>query len=123
MICVNELGANNCSSKSVLEPLLVILSPFAPHISEELYEICGHTASIVDAQWPSFDESLLVENNKVYPISINGKTRTNIELSLSLSKEEVEAEVLKDEVVQKWLAGNAPKKVIVVPGRIVNIVK
>ena len=123
MICVNELSSAGCTSREVLEPLLILLAPFAPHICEELYEYLGHKSSIVDAQWPDLDESHIAEDSKEYPISINGKTRTQITLSLSLSKEEIETEVLKNDVVIKWLEGQAPKKVIVVPGRIVNIVK
>lgn len=122
MICVNELGAENEHSQQILEPLVVLLAPFAPHISEELFSLFGYEHSVVDAPWPSHDESLLVEDSKLYPISVNGKTRTQIELSLSLSKEEIEQEVLKDEQVQKWMEGKKPRKVIVVPGRIVNIV-
>ncbi len=122
MICVNELSAEKTHSKQVLEPLVILLAPFAPHIAEELYSLFGHDRSVVDAPWPKFDERLLVEDRKSYPISINGKTRTQIELSLSLSKEQIEEAVLQDQIVQKWMEGRAPKKVIVVPGRIVNIV-
>ncbi len=122
MICVNELSSSKCESKSILEPLLVLLSPFAPHICEELYEAIGNSQSITEASWPILDESLLVENTKTYPISINGKTRTQIELSLDLNKEQIQEEVMKNDIVQKWLDGNPPKKVIIVPGRIVNIV-
>lgn len=122
MICVNELNSQNCHSREILEPLLILVSPFAPHIAEELFEQLGNSNGILDAQWPELDESLLVEDTKTYPISINGKTRTQIELPLSLGKEEIEREVMSNETVIKWLEGNTPKKVIVVPGRIVNIV-
>jgi leucyl-tRNA synthetase len=122
MICVNELGSQKCNSKSVLEKVLVLLAPFAPHITEELWNKIGNNGFIADASWPVFDEKHLVESSKVYPISINGKTRTNLEFPLDMSKEEIEKNVLADEIVQKWLDGKPPKKVIVVPGRIVNVV-
>lgn len=122
MICVNELGSQKCSSKSVLEQVLVLLNPFAPHITEELWNTLGNEGYIVDASWPEFDEKHLIESSKVYPISINGKTRTNIEFPLDMAKDEIEKQVLQNEIVLKWLDGKAPKKVIVVPGRIVNVV-
>lgn len=122
MICVNELGSQKCTSKSVLEQVLILLNPFAPHITEELWNAMGNEGFIADATWPEFDEKHLVESSKVYPISINGKTRTNLEFPLDMSKDEIEKNVLADEIVQKWLDGNPPKKVIVVPGRIVNVV-
>jgi leucyl-tRNA synthetase len=122
MICVNELGSQKCTSKSVLEQVLVLLNPFAPHITEELWNAIGNEGFIADATWPAFDEKHLIESSKVYPISINGKTRTNLEFPLDMSKEEIEKNVLADEIVQKWLDGKPPKKVIVVPGRIVNVV-
>ena len=122
MICVNELGSQKCASKSVLEQVLILLNPFAPHITEELWNTIGNGGFIADATWPTFDEKHLIESSKVYPISINGKTRTNLEFPLDMSKEEIEKNVLADEIVQKWLDGKPPKKVIVVPGKIVNVV-
>jgi leucyl-tRNA synthetase len=123
MICVNDLAALKCNKKAILEQFLILLSPYAPHISEELWEAIGHKAgSISYAQFPTFDASLLVEATFEYPISINGKVRANIALPTEASATEVEAAVLANETVQKWLAGNAPKKVIVVPKRIVNVV-
>ena len=122
MICINELGSQNCNSKEVLEQVLVLLNPFAPHITEELWSALGNNGFIADAAWPEFDKKHLIESSKVYPISINGKTRTNLEFPLDMSKEEIEKNVLADEIVQKWLDGKPPKKVIVVPGRIVNVV-
>jgi leucyl-tRNA synthetase len=122
MICVNELGSQKCTSKSVLEQVLVMLNPFAPHITEELWNAIGNEGFIADATWPTFDEKHLIESSKVYPISINGKTRTNLEFPLDMSKEDIEKNVLADEIVKKWLDGKPPKKVIVVPGRIVNVV-
>jgi leucyl-tRNA synthetase len=122
MIAVNEFTEQKCTNKEVLEQFLIVLAPFAPHICEELWERGGHSESIAKATWPVFEEKHLVEDSKNYPISINGKTRTNLELSLSLSKDEIEDAVLADGEVQKWLDGKSPKKVIVVPGRIVNLV-
>ena len=107
---------------SVASRVLILLNPFAPHITEELWNAIGNGGFIADATWPAFDEKHLIESSKVYPISINGKTRTNLEFPLDMSKEEIEKNVLADEIVQKWLDGKPPKKVIVVPGRIVNVV-
>lgn len=122
MICVNELTDLKCSKRKVLEPLLILLSPYAPHITEELWERLGHTQSIAYAKWPEHNEEYLVENAFSYPISFNGKTRLNIELPLSLTKEQIESEVLSREEVKKYLNGGTPKRVIVVPNKIVNIV-
>jgi leucyl-tRNA synthetase len=101
---------------------LILLNPFAPHITEELWNLTGNNGFIGDAQWPVFKESHVTEKSKTYPISINGKTRTNMEFPLDMSKQDIESQVLQNEIVLKWLDGNSPKKVIVVPGRIVNIV-
>jgi leucyl-tRNA synthetase len=122
MICVNELSALKCNKKEILEPLAVIVSPYAPHIAEELWSLLGNTESIIYASFPEFKEEFLVENSHEYPVSINGKMRAKLLLPLSLTKEEIEHAALKDETVLKWTEGNAPKKVIVVPGKIVNIV-
>lgn len=122
MICVNELTAMKCNKREILEPLTVIVSPYAPHIAEELWSLMGHQQSIIYAAFPEFKEEYLVENSHEYPISINGKVRAKLSLSLSLSKEEVEKAALSDPAVKKWTEGNTPKKVIVVPGKIVNIV-
>lgn len=122
MICVNELTTMKCNKREILEPLAVIVSPYAPHIAEELWSLMGHQQSIIYAAFPEFKEEYLVENSHEYPISINGKVRAKLSLSLSLSKEEVEKAALSDPAVQKWTEGNTPKKVIVVPGKIVNIV-
>lgn len=122
MICVNELTAMKCNKREILEPLAVIVSPYAPHIAEELWSLMGHQQSIIYAAFPEFKEEYLVENSHEYPISINGKVRAKLSLSLSLSKEEVEKAALSDPAVKKWTEGNTPKKVIVVPGKIVNIV-
>ncbi|WP_430968437.1 leucine--tRNA ligase [Spongiimicrobium sp. 2-473A-2-J] len=122
MICVNELAAQKCASKAILEPLAILVSPYAPHIAEELWEKLGHTGSIAKVPFPEFEEKYLVENSKEYPISFNGKMRFTMELSLDLGKEEIEAAVLANEKTQQQLQGRTPKKVIVVPGKIVNIV-
>jgi leucyl-tRNA synthetase len=122
MIAVNELTAQGCTSKTILEPLLILISPYAPHIAEELWEQLGHKKSITTAEFPEFDASHLIESTKAYPISFNGKMRFTIELSLDLSKDEIEAAVMADEKTQSQLGGRVPKKVIVVPGKIVNIV-
>jgi leucyl-tRNA synthetase len=122
MIAVNELGALMCDKRAVLEPLVIVLAPFAPHMAEELWEALGHTTSVTHAPWPSWDATHLAEDHFSYPISFNGKTRLQLEFPVALSKEEVEARVLANPEVQKRLEGQAPKKVIVVPKRIVNIV-
>ncbi|MFD2517096.1 leucine--tRNA ligase [Salinimicrobium flavum] len=122
MICVNELTAQKCNSREVLEPLAVLIAPYAPHIAEELWQKLGHDTSVVTAEYPVFNEKFLVESTKEYPISFNGKMRFTLELPLDMSKEEVEKTVLEHEKTQQQLNGREPKKVIVVPGKIVNIV-
>ena len=122
MIAVNELTAQKCTSKAILDPLLVLISPYAPHIAEELWEKLGHSESIATAPFPVFDEKHLVESTKNYPISFNGKMRFTMELPLDMGKEEIEKTVLANEKTQEQLQGRTPKKVIVVPGKIVNIV-
>ncbi|WP_299250885.1 leucine--tRNA ligase [uncultured Cytophaga sp.] len=122
MICVNELGVLKCNKRSILEPLTIALSPLAPHISEELWSLLGHTESIVHATYPIWNEKYLVESNHEYPISINGKMRAKITLPADMSTADVEQQVLANEVVQKWLEGKTPKKIIVIPNKIVNVV-
>lgn len=122
MICVNELAEQKCNKKEVLSNLAIILSPFAPHIAEELWSVLGNATSVVDAKFPEFNESYLVENTKTYPISFNGKVRFTIDMASNASKDEIEAAALGHEKAQNWLEGKTPKKVIVVPGKIVNIV-
>ncbi len=122
MICVNELTAQKCNSREILEPLTILIAPYAPHIAEELWEKLGHSESVAFAKYPQFEEKYLVESTKNYPISFNGKTRFTMELPLDLSKEEIEKTVVDDERTQRQLDGRTPKKVIVVPGKIVNIV-
>ena len=122
MIAVNELTAQKCTSKSVLEPLLVLISPYAPHIAEELWSKLGNSESISTEPFPKFEASHLVESSKNYPISFNGKMRFTLELPLDMSKDEIEKTVLAHKKTQDQLQGRTPKKVIVVPGKIVNIV-
>jgi leucyl-tRNA synthetase len=122
MICVNELADLKCHKKEILEKLLILLTPYAPHISEELWHQLGNAGSVLDATYPSFNPALLVESTKEYPVSINGKLRTNIELALDLEQKQVEEIVLQNEIVQKWLEGKAPKKIIFVKNKMINIV-
>lgn len=122
MVCVNELSSLKCNNRQILEPLLVIIAPFAPHITEELWEKLGNTNSIHSADWPKYSEEFIKENTFNYPVSINGKTRTQIEYPVDANKSDIEQSVLENEVVKKWLEGKTPKKVIVVPNRIVNVV-
>ena len=122
MIAVNELSTQKCNSKEVLAPLLVLLSPYAPHISEELWSKLGNKESISTASFPKFEEKFLVEDVKKYPISFNGKMRFTLELPLDLSKDEIESVVMSHEKTIHYLEGRTPKKVIIVPGKIVNIV-
>lgn len=122
MICANELSSLKCNKRAVLEPLAIALSSFAPHITEELWEKLGHTDSIFNASFPKFDEQYLTESSFEYPISINGKVRAKMNFALDMPKEDIEKLVLASEAVQKWSDGKAPKKVIIVQGKIVNIV-
>ena len=122
MIATNELTDLKCHKRSILEPLLVLITPYAPHIAAELWSLLGHTSHILDAAYPVFDPKQVVESSKEYPISINGKLRTTLDISLAAAQSDVEALVLANEVVQKWLEGKAPKKIIFVKGKMVNIV-
>ncbi|HIB20432.1 MAG TPA: hypothetical protein EYO32_02605 [Rhodospirillales bacterium] len=122
MICVNELSQSNCNSKSILSDLAIIVSPFAPHIAEEIWEKLGNKESISFAAYPGYDEEYLQQDTYVYPVSFNGKVRFKIELSVELSTAEIESEVLEHDISKKWLDGSPPKRVIVVPQRIVNVV-
>lgn len=122
MICVNELSSLKCNNKAILEDLLRLLAPFAPHISEELWNKCGNNESITKASFPKFNESFIAEDTHSYPVSFNGKMRFKLELSLNLTKDEIEQEVLNCEQSQKWIDGKTPKKVIIVPKKIINIV-
>jgi leucyl-tRNA synthetase len=122
MICVNELSAQNCHERAVLEPLAVLISPYAPHIAEELWAQLGHSGSISTVDFPLFDAKHLVETNKEYPVSFNGKMRFTIELPLDLTAAQIEEIIMKDERTIKQLEGRTPNKVIIVPGKIINLV-
>nr|WP_315172908.1 class I tRNA ligase family protein [uncultured Flavobacterium sp.] len=122
MICVNELSTQNCHSRAILEPLAVVISPYAPHIAEELWSLLGHEGSIATVPFPVFDAQHLVESEKEYPVSFNGKMRFTIKLPLDLTKEQIEEIVMQDERTQKQLDGRTPNKVIIVPGKIINLV-
>jgi len=122
MICVNDLQKMKCNHRAILEPLCILLSPFAPHICEEIWQKLGHDDTIEYEAYPKHEEKYLIEDTKTYPISFNGKMRFTMDLSLDLSKDEIEEIVMSDERTNKQLKGRVPKKVIVVPGKIVNIV-
>ncbi|MBD79701.1 MAG: leucine--tRNA ligase [Crocinitomicaceae bacterium] len=122
MVAVNELIDLKCNKREIIEGLTILLNPHCPYITEEIWEKLGHSDSIVNTQWPEFNEEYLIESNFSYPVSFNGKMRFKLELPLALSKEEVENKVLGNEQSAKYLEGKSPKKVIVVPGRIVNVV-
>jgi leucyl-tRNA synthetase len=122
MVCVNELADLKCHKKQILEGVLVLLVPYAPHITEELWSQLGNAGTILDAAYPMLDEKYLVETAKEYPVSINGKVRTNINLALDLQQDEVEKMVLENEVVKKWLEGKEPKKIIYVKNKMINVV-
>ena len=120
MICLNELG--DCPKREIVEPLVVLIAPFAPHIAEELWHTLGHESSVCDAKYPEFCAEYLVENSHEYPVSINGKMRFKKEFALDMPNDEIIAAVLADPAAQKWTEGREPKKVIVVKGKIINIV-
>lgn len=122
MICVNELTDAKCNKKAILEPLLICLSPCAPHIAEELWKQLGHNESISTAAFPDFNEAFLVDDNVNYPVSFNGKVKFTLELAATLTAPEVEAIVRANEQTAKYLDGKEPKKVIVVHKKIVNMV-
>jgi leucyl-tRNA synthetase len=122
MICVNELTALKCNKKVILSDLIIVLSSFAPHISEELWHQLGNDTTVCDAEFPEFNEKYLKENNVKYTVSFNGKARFTVDFPVDTAKEEIEKTVLAHENAQKWMEGKTPKKVIVVPNKIVNIV-
>ncbi|NJK84272.1 MAG: class I tRNA ligase family protein [Saprospiraceae bacterium] len=117
-----ELNTLKCHKQAILEPFLQLLAPYAPHITEELWAKMGHIQSIHIAAFPTWDEQYLTEDNFEYPVSINGKMRTKLSLPIDLSPAEIEQRALADETVRRWMADKAPKKVIVVPKKIINVV-
>jgi leucyl-tRNA synthetase len=122
MVCVNELQDLKCNKREVLEPLLILLTPYAPHIAEELWRQLGNQSSVLDAAYPKFEAQYLVESSKEYPVSINGKMRTQITIDLNATQDQVQEIVLANEVVQKWMEGKPMKKFIFVKGKMVNVV-
>ena len=122
MICVNELTSLKCNKKAILNELIVLIAPFAPHLAEELWEALGNNGSVCDAQWPVCNEAYLVEDSVKYTISFNGKARFTLEFPADADNETIQNTVMNDEQAQKWIEGKTPKKVIIVPKKIVNIV-
>jgi leucyl-tRNA synthetase len=122
MVCVNDLTDAQCHKKEVLDPLLILLAPYAPHIAEELWSATGNSTGILDAVYPVFEENYILEANREYPVSVNGKLRTSIVVPAEAGQQEVESEVLANEVVKKWLEGKPPKKIIFVKNKMVNVV-
>ncbi|MNU24779.1 Leucine--tRNA ligase [compost metagenome] len=122
MIVTNELHDLKCHKKAILEPLVCLLAPFAPHLAEELWHKLGNEYSIAHAAFPVYDEQYLVESSKLYPVAINGKHRTNMEFAMEAAQEDIEKEVLANEVVQKWMEGKPHKKIIFVKGRMINVI-
>ena len=122
MICVNELTAMKCRAREIYEPLVVLLAPFAPHIAEELWHVLSHDTTVCDAQWPTWNEDYLKESTVKYTVLFNGKPRYNIEVPAGTAQDEVQRIALSDEGAARWLDGKQPKKVIVVPNKIVNVV-
>jgi Leucyl-tRNA synthetase len=122
MICVNELTTLKCNNIHILTPLTLLLSPFAPHIAEEMWERLGNTHTLVNEPFPEINESYLVVDSKNYPVSFNGKMRFTISLSLSLDDEAIKEAVLDDRRTDDYLKGTKPKKWIIVPNKIINIV-
>ncbi len=120
MICVNEL--NNCHKRAILEPLVRIIAPYAPHVAEELWHQLGNEGSVVTAAFPAWEQQYVVENSKVYPVAVNGKSRTEMEFALDADAAYIQEQVLAHEVIKKWLDGKEPKKFIYVPGRMINVV-
>lgn len=122
MIATNELTDLKCHKRKILEPLLILLAPYAPHIAEELWSLLGHTSSVLDASYPVFEEKYVKETSKAYPVAINGKVRTELLLALDTTQQQVEELVLQDATVQKWLEGKSPKKIIYVKNKMINVV-
>ena len=122
MVCVNELTDLKCHKREILEPLLIVLAPYAPHISEELWHRLGNDTTILDAAFPRFEAQYVIETTKEYPVSVNGKLRTQINLDLNATQDQVQEIVLANPVVQKWTEGKPVKKFVFVKGKMVNVV-
>ena len=122
MICVNELSDMRCDKREILEPLTIMISPYAPHIAEELWHLLGHSDSVVNQTFPEFNKDLIVENSFLYPVSFNGKKRFDINLSLNMSDEEMRDVVLAAPESKKWTEGLVVRKVIIIRNKIINIV-
>jgi leucyl-tRNA synthetase len=122
MICVNDLYDLGCHKKEVLSQVLILLAPYAPHFAEELWQVLGNQGLVIDAPFPVFNEKYVVETSKEYPISINGKVRTNIPIALDATEAQVREIVIANELVQKWVEGKEIKKLIFVKGKMVNVV-
>jgi leucyl-tRNA synthetase len=122
MICVNELTDLKCHKRAILEPMAILISSYAPHLAEELWKLMGHEGTIMGAHFPDFNESFLIEDSVTYAVSFNGKMRFTIDLPVTLTVAEIEKTVLESTEAQKYLENKTPKKVIVVPKKIVNIV-
>ena len=122
MVATNELKKLKCNKQAILEPMVILIAPFAPHLAEELWSLLGHTTSVHEATYPVHDEKYLIESSITYPISINGKTRATADLPADASKEDLEAAALAVDSIQKWTEGKTIRKVIVVPKRMINIV-
>jgi leucyl-tRNA synthetase len=122
MIATNDLTDLKCHKRTILEPLVILLAPYAPHIAEELWHLLGNNTSVVDSSYPIFKEQFVKESSKTYPVAINGKTRTELTIALDATQQQVEEIVLANEVVKKWMEGKSPKKVIYVKNKMVNVV-
>ncbi len=122
MVCVNKLTDLKCNKRKILEPLSILISPYAPHAAEELWDKLGHKNSIAYLPFPEYEEEFIREDTFIYPVSFNGKLRFKLELPLDISKEDAEKAVLEAEAAQKWIEDKKPKKIIFVPKKIINVV-
>ena len=122
MIAVNELMKLQCNKRKILEPMIILISSFAPHIAEELWRLSGHQSTIIKAKFPLLNADYLQEDSFEYPVSINGKTRTKQRFPADIDKESVEKEILENEIIQKWIEGKNIRKIVFVPNKIINIV-
>ena len=122
MICVNELTDLQCHKKEILQPLVILLAPYAPHIAEELWHLLGNDSTVLDAAFPVFESKYVKETSKTYPVAINGKTRTELTLALDATQQQVEELLMQDPAVIKWLDGKPPKKIIYVKNKMINVV-